>query len=142
MPSALVLAQRRHVSLIMQLIKYGEDNGYAFRYGDAYRSEDKLKCPQCHVEVTYQELLVANGKSKLKRGTHNDRLANDLVIERIDGVPMTDEDYLFLGEYWELLGGRWGGRFGLKLIDGKWVNEKGEEKIGWDAGHFETILKT
>ncbi len=48
-----------------------------------------------------------------------------------DGVYMTDgEAYRFLGEKWESLGGRWGGRFGLSP-------DEYASKTGWDSNHFE-----
>jgi hypothetical protein len=85
---------------------------------------------------SYQELLFYNQKTKLTYGKHNDRLAQDLIISK-DGKQLKGEELRSIGEKWESLGGRWGGRFGLKLVEGKWTNKDGIETIGWDAGHFE-----
>lgn len=73
---------------------------------------------------------VRNGFSKTMDSCHLLNLAADIfIIEK--GVPTKDmEWYRVLGEHWETLGGRWGGRFGVKPQDYK-------SKIGWDPGHFE-----
>ena len=127
---SLATYQAEFTRMVQRLILYATDEGYALRFGDVWRSTDKLKCPSCSHEASYQELLVANGKSKVAFGKHQDRLAVDFIISRTDGEDMHDADYRKLGEYWECLGGRWGGRFGLLLEDYA-------SKIGWDAGHFE-----
>jgi hypothetical protein len=51
----------------------------------------------------------------LTYGKHNDRLAQDLIISK-DGKQLKGEELRSIGEKWESLGGRWGGRFGLKLV--------------------------
>src|SRR3990170_1255321 len=80
-----------------------------------------------------QRAYVARGASKTLHSKHLDGLAVDLVfLEDLkdDGkINYSPEKYKPLGEYWENLGGRWGGRFGDNLAT---------EKIeGWDSGHFE-----
>ena len=57
---------------------------------------------------------------------HRDSLAIDLPMVWPDGRYGTWTDYLPLGEYWESLGGAWGGRFDL--------NRDGVAKD--DANHF------
>lgn len=135
------------MSLIPQQLKFGEMicelfswmtvNGYAYRFGDALRSTDKLCVPggdegtEDDDKYSYQELLFYNKKTKVTYGKHNDRLAIDLVIhKKEDNRPLTDEEYRPIGEKWEAIGGRWGGRFGVK-------QHEYNTKIGWDAGHFE-----
>ena len=44
---------------------------------------------------------------------HKDGLAVDLPMVWPDGRYGTWEEYLPLGEYWESIGGTWGGRFDL-----------------------------
>ena len=80
-----------------------------------------------------QKILVNRGASKTMNSMHLIGLAIDIAfLEDIedDGVINWKPDkYKELGEYWESLGGRWGGRFG---------DDPTTEKIeGWDAGHFE-----
>lgn len=80
-----------------------------------------------------QKYLVSIGRSKTLKSKHLDGLAIDIVfLEDIndDGiVNFVADKYKYLGEYWESLGGRWGGRFG--------DNPNTVKIEGWDAGHFE-----
>lgn len=121
--------------MIGELIVWIYSQGYACQLGDAWRSTDKLKVPTGQPgfdddeEYSYQELLFYNKKSKVVQGKHNDRLAIDLIIHENE-KPFTDSDYRVVGEKWESMGGRWGGRFGVK-------KEEYDTKIGWDANHFE-----
>jgi len=79
----------------------------------------------------YQQAeYVRTGKSKTHKSKHLKRLAIDLNLF-INGKYITDGNkYRFLGEIWESIGGRWGGRFGVPL-------SKYGIQTGWDAGHFE-----
>lgn len=121
--------------MLGELIVWAYQQGYSCQIGDAWRSTDKLYVPGGHegfdddLQYSYQELLFYNKKSKLTQGKHNDRLAIDFVIYK-DGKALTGEEHRPIGEKWESMGGRWGGRFGVKPADYN-------NKIGWDAGHFE-----
>jgi len=79
-----------------------------------------------------QALMVARGASKTMDSKHILGLAVDICFLddlKDDGIINYDrEKYRLLGEFWERLGGRWGGRFGETSVG------KGD---GWDAGHFE-----
>ena len=112
-----------------KLIIAMHDLGYGVRLGDAWRSTDPLTLPNSSTKASYQELLVINGKSKVKYGKHNDRLAIDLLL-MMNGILAAEEEYRQFGVYWEGRGGVWGGRFGVKLADYP-------TKIGWDSNHFE-----
>lgn len=93
-------------------------SGMSVTLGEVYRTQYQQKY---YVEI---------GKSKKHDSKHCQRLAIDLNLF-INGKYVTDpEKYRFLGEFWEALGGRWGGRFGVKCEDYK-------VKIGWDSNHFE-----
>lgn len=70
---------------------------------------------------------MAEGKSKTLASKHLDRLAADIVLYRNNVPDFTPLAYKPYGEYWEQLGGTWGGRF--KPLD--------KEGIGWDPVHFE-----
>lgn len=96
------------------------EKNYNWSLGDAWRSGDKLQCPHCGRNHSYQEILVANGRSKTLNSKHLDRLAIDIILFTSEGKLAPSEDYLPIVEKWELLGGRAGYRF--KFID---------------AGHFE-----
>jgi hypothetical protein len=131
----LIAKQCTFASMIGNLFVWLTSQGYTYRLGDALRSTDKLKVPtgsdgfDDDLEYSYQELLFYNKKSKLTHGKHNDRLALDLIIHK-DGKQLIDTEYRPIGEKWEIMGGRWGGRFGVQ-------KEEYATKIGWDAGHFE-----
>ena len=61
----------------------------------------------------YRDPRAFKGNQPYGRSTslHKSRLAVDFVLRR-DGVYLTDtESYRPLGEYWESIGGSWGGRF-------------------------------
>lgn len=109
--------------------------GYGCQMGDTWRSTDKLFVPtggkgfDDDVAYTYQELLFYNNKTKLVYGKHNDRLAADLIIRKDDKI-LAKEELRPIGEKWESMGGRWGGRFGV-------TKEEYDVKVGWDSGHFE-----
>lgn len=67
------------------------EKGYSIRFGHTYR------CQDC--------------KTGSKNSLHKQKLAIDLNLFR-NGVYLTrTEDHKPLGEYWESLGGSWGGRF-------------------------------
>lgn len=98
---------------------------------------DKQGTPVCVLEwmrtPERQALLVSRGASKTMNSKHLQGLAIDIAfLEDIqdDGVINYPPDkYKVLGELWESMGGRWGGRFG---------DDPSTDKIeGWDAGHFE-----
>jgi len=104
--------------MVCELIAWAHANGYELTFGEAYRTEEQ------------QKLYVKSGYSKTMESKHLDRLAVDFNLF-IGGQYVTDAAaYRPLGERWEKLGGRWGGRFGVKL-------EEYAVKVGWDANHFE-----
>ena len=105
------------------------NQGYHWTMGDCWRSTDELLCCQCGMPITYQELLRFNGRSKTLQSKHADRLAIDLNLF-IDGKMATPDQYRPLGEKWEQLGGRWGGRFSLDPSEYA-------TKVGFDPPHFE-----
>lgn len=80
--------QSEFVQAVALLITFATGEGYELTFGDAWARTD-------HVPGSY----------------HYRRLAIDLNLFR-DGEYLTEtEDYRVLGEYWESIGGTWGGRF-------------------------------
>jgi len=78
--------------MIGKLIRFAYQEGYELSFGDAYRDP---RCPYGH-----------------KKSLHRLRLAVDFNLFS-DGEYLTEtEDHKPLGEYWESMGGTWGGRFG------------------------------
>lgn len=95
MPPTLSEKQKRFTHMIAQLIEFAYSNGYTLIFGDAYRD------PRC----TY-----GNSNSN-----HKIRLAVDFNLFNKDGKYLDrTEDHTPLGEYWESIGGSWGGRFAQK----------------------------
>jgi hypothetical protein len=110
--------QRAFTLMVAQLIIFAYARGYELTFGEAYRTDAQ------------QELHLKSGKSRVKRSKHQDRLAVDFNLF-VNGVFAKDAGaYRMLGEKWESLGGRWGGRFGVKP-------ESYATEVGWDANHFE-----
>lgn len=104
--------------MVAELIGFAYKSGYGVTFGEAYRTEEQ------------QRIYVDSGRSRTMASRHRDRLAIDLNLFK-DGQYLEDgERYRFLGEKWESLGGRWGGRFGVEPKDFK-------NRVGWDANHFE-----
>jgi len=83
--------QSEFAKMVPKLINMAFELGYEVTLGDAYRD------PRCPYGST--------------RSKHHRRLAIDLNLFK-DGRYLTrTEDHKCLGEYWEALGGVWGGRF-------------------------------
>lgn len=98
---SLGAAQRALPPMLAKLINYAYIHGYELTLGDAYRD------PRVHGAFGESK---PNSYSK-KKSNHKRRLAIDLNLFR-DGVYLTSsEAHRPLGEYWESLGGAWGGRF-------------------------------
>jgi len=91
--------QRLFTKLIGQLIEFAYSRGYELTFGDAYRD------PRVHGEVGAKKSYSSASSN------HKIRLAVDFNLFK-GGVYLTrTEDYAELGEFWESLGGAWGGRF-------------------------------
>lgn len=91
--------QRKFTLMIAQLIQWAYDHGYELSVGDAYRD------PRVHGEVG-----EAKGYGR-SRSNHKIRLAMDFNLFKDGQYLSATEDHRPLGEYWESIGGDWGGRF-------------------------------
>lgn len=110
--------QSEFALMVAVLIQAAHQMGLSLTFGHAWRDSET------------QKRLVAQGLSKTENSKHLDRLAVDFNLFK-DGKYITDKnEYRPLGELWEKIGGRWGGRFGLKP-------EEYDTTIGWDSSHFE-----
>lgn len=87
----MVDKQDKFSGMTARLIIYAQSLGYQITYGDAYRSP----------EVKYGH----------ENSTHRVRLAVDLNLFRDGRYLTTTEDHKPLGEYWQRMGGSWGGEF-------------------------------
>ncbi|CAI0760669.1 MULTISPECIES: M15 family metallopeptidase [Serratia] len=90
--------QQLFTKLIAQLIFWADEKGYRLTFGEAYRTPE-------------QAALNAKKGSGISNSLHTKRLAVDLNLF-INGQYQTNSAaYLPLGEFWESIGGSWGGRF-------------------------------
>lgn len=90
--------QRKFTRMIGQLIMWAYANGYELTFGEAYRTPEQAK------------LNEQSGKG-IANSLHRQRLAVDFNLF-INGEYQTDSaKYKRIGEYWESIGGAWGGRF-------------------------------
>ncbi len=81
--------QRKFTNMIGMLIRWAYSHGYELTFSDAYATTGHRN-----------------------NSLHYSRLAVDFNLFK-DKVYLTKtEDHLPLGEYWESIGGSWGGRFG------------------------------
>jgi hypothetical protein len=92
--------QTRFTRLVPRLLDKAHELGFDVTLGDGYR--DPRVFGPIGVRMGYGE----------SRSAHKQRLAVDLNLFR-DGKYLQDtESHRPLGEWWELQGGTWGGRFG------------------------------
>jgi hypothetical protein len=94
----------------------------------------RVKIQEVNRTIEEQRQNMAAGVSKTMDSRHLDKLAADLYILLPSGEAVLDlpDAYRPLGQFWESLGGRWGGRFGLEDKPELWAT-----RIGWDPYHFE-----
>lgn len=91
--------QRKFVRMIADLIIWAYDHGYELTFGDAYR--DPRLFGQMGVPLGYGH----------PKSNHKIRLAVDFNLFKDGKFLDKTEDHRPLGEYWESVGGTWGGRF-------------------------------
>lgn len=110
---------------------------FAGKLGQLLCKASDLKTPVFILEMyrsqETQAAYFARGVSKTLNSYHLKGLAVDLIfLDDVNDdytVNYTPEQYRALGEYWESIGGVWGGRFG---------DDRETDKIeGWDSGHFQ-----
>lgn len=91
--------QRKFTFMVASLIEHAYSEGYELTFGDAYRD------PRVFGKVGETK---GYGRS---RSNHKNRLAIDLNLFKNGKYLDQTSDHEFLGEYWEMIGGSWGGRF-------------------------------
>jgi len=90
--------QSLFVQMIAELVRYAYANGYELTYGQVLRTQAEAN---------------ANAKSGagISNSLHNIALAVDFNLFKDGKWLKTSEAHQPLGEYWESMGGSWGGRF-------------------------------
>jgi len=97
--SELLAKQQKFTVMVASLIKFLTEKGYGITFGEAWRPPE-------------QAALNAAKGIGIKNSLHGDRLAIDLNLF-LDGVFLQNpKGYELAGQYWETIGGTWGGRFG------------------------------
>ena len=91
--------QRHFTRLVGLLIEFAYQNGYELTFGDAYRD------PRVHGAVGEKKSYSS------ANSLHKERLAVDFNLFKNGVWLQKTEDFTQLGQYWESLGGTWGGRF-------------------------------
>jgi hypothetical protein len=92
--------QHQFALMLAQLIQKAAEMGYFVIVGEVQRSKAQAKAN------------AAAGVG-IAKSLHTVCMAADISIRSSDGVYLEEnDDYEALGEYWESLGGNWGGRFG------------------------------
>ncbi|EEQ5787293.1 TPA: M15 family metallopeptidase [Escherichia coli] len=90
--------QQLFAVMIADLIHWAQEHGYRLTFGEAYRTPE-------------QAALNAKSGKGIRNSLHTLRLAVDFNLF-INGEYQANTDaYRPLGEYWESIGGTWGGRF-------------------------------
>jgi len=87
--SDLLRAQWRFSVMVSDLIRFAYRNGYRISFGDTYANSGHIK-----------------------GSLHYTRLAIDINLFKNGKLLKDSTDHGVLGEYWESLGGQWGGLFG------------------------------
>lgn len=80
--------QSKFVRMVADLIIFAYDQGYELTFGSAYAVSGHMQ-----------------------NSLHYERLAIDLNLFKNGKYLTSTEDHQVLGEYWERIGGSWGGRF-------------------------------
>ncbi|MEQ9872105.1 M15 family metallopeptidase [Pectobacterium odoriferum] len=95
---SLSAKQATFTVMVARLITWAAENGYSLTFGEAYRTPE-------------QAAINAKSGAGISNSLHTQRLAVDFNLF-IDGVYQSKtEAYMPLGEFWESIGGAWGGRF-------------------------------
>lgn len=99
MAESLGAKQRRFTRMIGLLIEYAYSHGYELSFGDAFRD------PRLHGAVGEKK---GYGHAS---SVHKVRLAVDFNLFKDGKFLEGTADHKELGEFWEGMGGTWGGRF-------------------------------
>lgn len=134
---ALGSEQERFASMLPKLIQKMESDGYKVRIGDVWAHDVNgmisfmeniiIYLPDNLLEQRMRHIQTLKDMRHSPNSCHYLKIAADINLFK-DGAYLTKtEDHKAFGEFWESLGGTWGGRFG------ETENGKGD---GWDANHY------
>jgi hypothetical protein len=96
--SGLAQEQKKFTLMVAKLIEHAYAQGFELTFGEAYRTPE-------------QAALNASHGVGITHSLHCNRLAVDFNLF-VNGEYQADSvAYQTLGEFWESIGGNWGGRF-------------------------------
>lgn len=96
--SDLLERQFKFSRLLPKLFDKAFELGYEITVGEVYRTPEQAK-------------INASKGSGISNSLHTQRLAIDIQLFLAGNYLNKSDSYRLLGEYWESLGGSWGGRF-------------------------------
>ncbi len=103
---SLQALQTQFALMVARLIVHATELDYEPTLGEAYRTPE-------------QAAINAKKGTGIEHSLHCDRLAIDILLFK-GGIYLTSTcDYEQLGEWWESIGGTWGGRFKRDPVTGK-----------------------
>lgn len=97
--SPLMIAQFTFSGMVPRLIDKAHSLGFEVSLGEAWRTPE-------------QAALYAKKGKGISNSLHTDKLAIDINLFKDGKYLSSTEDHRTLGEWWEEVGGTWGGRFG------------------------------
>jgi hypothetical protein len=90
--------QSKFAQMIGQLIRFAYAQGYELTFSEAFRTPE-------------QAAIYAKQGKGIRNSLHTIRLAVDFNLFKDGKYLANSSDHKELGEYWESIGGTWGGRF-------------------------------
>ena len=116
--------QRKFTRMIADLIIFAYEHGYELSFGEVKRSDEQAEINAMgpigrRALVSYlmrtfpllAEKIANNTGSGIRNSLHEMSLAVDFNLFKDGKYLSSTEDHKELGEYWESIGGTWGGRF-------------------------------
>jgi hypothetical protein len=97
-PQTLRQKQNRFAGMVGRLLLRAQEMGYEVTLGEAYRTPE-------------QAALNAQKRTGIRNSLHSLRLAIDLNLFLNGAWLIGSDDHRPLGEWWESIGGSWGGTF-------------------------------
>jgi len=97
-PQTLRQKQNQFAGMVARLLLRAQEMGYEATLGEAYRTPE-------------QAILNAKKGTGIRNSLHSARLAIDINLFLNGQWLVGSEDHRPLGEWWESIGGAWGGRF-------------------------------
>lgn len=126
--------QQNFTLMQAQLVIWAYSQGLGLTFGEAWRPDDMQLLYYYGFSIKEKEntieLIKTKIKSKTKINKHGNKLSVDFNLFKNGKYTSRKEDYRLIGEYWESLNGKWGGRFGVAKKDYAY-------KVGWDSNHFQ-----